>query len=707
MATAYKPINGGGIQLRPFNTHKRWVVTDLNFRQDYYSTSVIKGISPNFGEKINVSESISLPAYRETDQLDNSNSNSTDFLKVKHQKVVWASLNQMFFKHRARTERDLFATASIFSVPHNRMGDGIKPGTIEVVDTSVTSSDLTNITIKDVKLDEYHGKLIDTTLPTDSYVPFGNLIGYWGFNDEIVDREAAFDNVIEDRSGYINNAVGKNLKYIDGIKTTGPTELPSGKMVQFGGNDSYVLIDNKPNYKFFETNNYSLSVWTVLPTSQSDDSDTTNGIVSKRGTEKDYGMTKLGHQILRRRNIGSPIFPFDIEVFNQTAGAKNGKVKISLSNGNTSVTAESTTKVNDNKAHHICFNKTGSHMELWIDGVKEQTGSLPTSGSIDNITMRGISNTYDILLGSRFISDGGFDKTSNFNSLSGSLDEFRIYNKGLTSDEIKGLANNNFVTGSAYQTDTVGEVFYNHGIMVVSDPRPKYRYVWTGQNGTWNYGNEVDNENDDVPNSSQYGWLTKYKSSKQLHELNILCEVGANEFNVSQNPTLKINNDGEASEMKGMVTGSDFRNYFTTIGLYNPNGDLVAIGKLASAIQNRSDVDITVKVRLDMDGPFGAPGTGSLMSGNTATITEVQSVKENGELTSKYVWGKLDRPDILVDGDFGEAYEPPIDGNANMDSPDVLPPNDVPDMDDGNTRGNPTSPNNPKDPNRNYGGYTK
>ena len=674
MATAYKPINGGGIQLRPFNTHKRWVVTDINHRSDSRLISVIKGISPEFGEKINVSESISLPAYREVDQLDNSQSNSTDFLKVKHQKVVWSSLNQMFFKHRARTERDLFATASIFSVPHNRLGDGIRPGTIEVVDTSVTSSDLTNITIKDVKLDEYHGKLIDTTLPTGSYVPFGNLIGYWGFNDEVTDREVAFDNVIEDRSGYINNGVGKNLKYIDGIKTTGPTQLPSGKMVQFNGSDSYVLIDNKPNYKFFETNNYSVSVWTLLPTSQSDASGTHNAIVSKRGTQKDYGTTNKGEQILRRRNIGSSNFPFDLEVYNQEAGSNNGKVRISLSNGITRILTSSTTKINDNEPHHICFNKTGSHMELWVDGVKEATGSLPTSGSIDNITMRGISNSYDVLLGSRFISDGGFDKFSDFASLSGSLDEFRMYNKGLTESEIKGLANNDYVTGSAYQTDTVGEVFYNHGVMVVSDPRPKYRYVWTGQSGTWNYGNEVLNENDNVPNSSEYGWLTKYKSSKQLHELNVLCEVGANEFNVSQNPTLKINNDSEASEMKGMVTGSDFKNYFTTLGLYNPNGDLIAVGKLASAIQNRSDVDITVKVRMDMDGPFGAPGTGSLMSGNTATITEVKSIKENGELTSKYIWGKLDRPDILVDGDFGEAYEPPIDGNANMDSPDVLPP---------------------------------
>lgn len=690
MATAYKPINGGGIQLRPFNTHKRWVVTDINQRSDSRLISVIKGISPNFGEKINVSESISLPAYRETDQLDNSQSNSTDFLKSKHQKVVWASLNQMFFKHRARTERDLFATASIFSIPHNRLGDGIRPGTIEVVDTSVTSSTLTNITLKDVKLDEYHGKLIDTTIPTGSYVPFGNLIGYWGFNDEVTDREASFDKIIEDRSGYINNGVGKNLKYIDGIKTTGPTQLPSGKMVQFNGSDSYVLIDNKPNYKFFETNNYSVSVWTVLPTSQSDASGTHNAIVSKRGTQKDYGTTNGGLQILRRRNVGSSKFPFDLEVFNQTAGANNGKVRISLSNGITRILTSSTTKINDNTPHHICFNKTGSHMELWVDGVKEATGSLPTSGSIDNITMRGISNSYDILLGSRFISDGGFDKFSDFASLSGSLDEFRMYNKGLTESEIKGLANNDYVTGSAYQTDTVGEVFYNHGVMVVSDPRPKYRYVWTGQSGTWNYGSEVLNENDDVPNSSEYGWLTKYKSTKQLHELNVLCEVGSNEFNVSQNPTLKLNNDSESPIMKGMVTGSDFRNYFTTIGLYNPNGDLIAVGKLASAIQNRSDVDITVKVRMDMDGPFGAPGTGSLMSGNTATVTEVQSIKENGELTSKYIWGKLDRPDILVGGDFGEAYEPPIDGNATMESPDVLPHGDLPP--DDNNDPLPTSP---------------
>ena len=673
MATAYKPINGGGIQLRPFNTHKRWVVTDINHRSDSRLISVIKGISPNFGEKINVSESISIPAYRETDQIDNSSSGNTPFIKLKHQKVVWSSLNQMFFKHRPRVERDLYASASIFSVPQNRMGDGIKFGSVEVIDTSMTSSNCKSIILKDLKVDEYHGHLYDDGLDTGSYVPFGNLVGYWGFNDEVVPRYANYDDVIEDRSGYLNNGVGRNVNYLPGIKTTGDFQLAAGTKATFDGDKSYIRIDHKKEYEFFETTDYSLSVWTHLPTTQKDTATEFNTIVSKRGTEKDYGQNELLQDELRRRNVVSPIYPFDIEVKNQTNGTDSGKVKISLSNGNQTVVAESTTKINDNLPHHICFNKNAEKLELWIDGVKESTGLLPTSGSNKVITLKGITNTYDITLGSKTLSDGwAEDKATDHNVLSGSLDEFRIYNKALSTNEIKSLSNNDYITGSAFQTNVVGEVFYNHGLMVVSDPRPKYRYIWTGQSGIWNYGDEVVNENDGVTNSSEYGWLTKYKSSKTLHELNILCEVGSNEFNVSQNPTLKLNNNANSSIMKGFVTGSDFKNYYTTLGLYNPNGDLIAVGKLASAIQNRDDVDITVKVRLDLDGAFGTPGTGSLMSGRTATVTEVKDTAGN----SKFVWGKLDRPDILVGGELGEAFDQPNSFAADMNSPNVLPPND-------------------------------
>lgn len=619
MAEALKPINGGGLQLYPYNTHKRWVVTDINYRQDYYSVSILKGISPAFNEKIIVSESITFPAYRDTTEIDNQSSNSTNFLNKKHQKVVWSGLNQMFFKHRVNNERDLYTSASIFSVPYNRMGDGIQPNTISIIDYSVSSSNIGPLSITDRKIDEYHGYLIDTNLNTSSYIQFGDLVGYWGFNDELVPRRAKFDNTIQDRSGYANHAVGKNLVYSNGISTAGFESKPTGTMVTFNGTDSYIKVDHNKQLDFFKDSNYAISLWTVLPTSQSDTSSNFNWILSKSGTERDYGQDKKLRNVLRRRNVETPIFPFDLKVYNQNT-EHNGKVVASISDGLRKIEAESTTTLNDTNQHHIVFNKTGSLLELWVDGVKESSTTI----KLKNQT----SNTYDVLLGSKFISDSGWDVKSNFKTLSGSLDEVRVYRRGLSEAEIVGLSDNDYVTGSAYQTNIVGEVFYKHGIMVISDPRPIYTNVWTGETSNWDYGTD-------------YGFRTKYKSTKQLHEVSVLCEVGSDEFNVSQNPSLKKNNDVNSEFLQPFVTGSDFSPYFTTIGLYNPNGDLIAIGKTASAIKTRPDVDITIKVRFDLDGPFGAPSTGSLEpEGKTATLFK--------RADGKYVWNKLDKPDIRV-----------------------------------------------------------
>ena len=41
--------------------------------------------------------------------------------------------------------------------------------------------------------------------------------------------------------------------------------------------------------------------------------------------------------------------------------------------------------------------------------------------------------------------------------------------------------------------------------------------------------------------------------------------------------------------------------YITTIGLYDSNGQLLAVGKLAQAIRNRPDVDMNFLLRIDLD----------------------------------------------------------------------------------------------------------
>jgi hypothetical protein len=78
----------------------------------------------------------------------------------------------------------------------------------------------------------------------------------------------------------------------------------------------------------------------------------------------------------------------------------------------------------------------------------------------------------------------------------------------------------------------------------------------------------------------------------------VLARINRGVLNISSNPTtLKDNN----AEIKSFATGSDFKPYITTIGLYNDRNELVAIGKLAQPIQKRNDIDVNLLVKIDLD----------------------------------------------------------------------------------------------------------
>ena len=69
-----------------------------------------------------------------------------------------------------------------------------------------------------------------------------------------------------------------------------------------------------------------------------------------------------------------------------------------------------------------------------------------------------------------------------------------------------------------------------------------------GPTGNWDFG-------------ASSGFTAKYKSTKKLFETSVLCEVNRNEFIISQNPTLRKNNDVTSELLKPFITGSDFNNY--------------------------------------------------------------------------------------------------------------------------------------------------
>jgi hypothetical protein len=53
------------------------------------------------------------------------------------------------------------------------------------------------------------------------------------------------------------------------------------------------------------------------------------------------------------------------------------------------------------------------------------------------------------------------------------------------------------------------------------------------------------------------------------------------------------------TELIGEATHSDFSTYITTVGLYNDENELLAVGKTASPIKNEKELALTFVVRFD------------------------------------------------------------------------------------------------------------
>ena len=86
------------------------------------------------------------------------------------------------------------------------------------------------------------------------------------------------------------------------------------------------------------------------------------------------------------------------------------------------------------------------------------------------------------------------------------------------------------------------------------------------------------------------------QSETTLYQKEVRCEILQNDFNYSMNPTIFSGSNGD---VKGFVTGSDFRPYMTTIGLYNDSDELIIVGKFSTPIPISSYSDMTVVVKWD------------------------------------------------------------------------------------------------------------
>lgn len=167
-----------------------------------------------------------------------------------------------------------------------------------------------------------------------------------------------------------------------------------------------------------------------------------------------------------------------------------------------------------------------------------------------------------------------------------------------------------------YSGSVVGNIFYNDGLVVI-----------TATGSYTDVGTKTGTD----------GFTLKFNSTQTIYEREYVCTVDEHEYQHTTNKSLKVgysssfamgpfkstrytntiydsfpytsigystssyNTNGYdiGTELLGVATHSDFATYVTTIGLYNDERELLAIGKVAKPIKNEKELALTFVVRFD------------------------------------------------------------------------------------------------------------
>tara|TARA_B100000780_G_C21099447_1_gene443621 strand:- start:339 stop:1358 length:1020 start_codon:yes stop_codon:yes gene_type:complete len=143
-----------------------------------------------------------------------------------------------------------------------------------------------------------------------------------------------------------------------------------------------------------------------------------------------------------------------------------------------------------------------------------------------------------------------------------------------------------------------GNIIYQHGIVTLFNP------------------NEFGLDGEDFINSYITGnnVTMSFSSSYKLFETQYQVTINEDEFNYSLNPSsitgseiptkfsgseIEWENTASIGKPLGFVTSSFFSPYITTVGLYNEDFELLAVGKLAQPLQSSQTTDTTILVNID------------------------------------------------------------------------------------------------------------
>lgn len=183
----------------------------------------------------------------------------------------------------------------------------------------------------------------------------------------------------------------------------------------------------------------------------------------------------------------------------------------------------------------------------------------------------------------------------------------------VTALELDDDGEGNLYVSGSNPRNYVGDIIYTHGMIIITDPEYArlLERAWTRRPGL---PAALTPPQDQAPtnNNIRLNW----RSSQPIFTHNYHCRIRDFEYNYTYNPSamssslgLTYNNQGQLYGKPGMIvkgelndniTGSAFRPYITTVGLYNDSNQLIAVGKLNRPVPKTADTEMSIIVKIDI-----------------------------------------------------------------------------------------------------------
>lgn len=573
MSQVYKTLKPGEKKVTPFVAHKRW---NINHAE-----------TGSWGVKV-LTGTYQSGVFNPSDPLEgNANTEATNN-DGSYKKLVFDSVAHLYYDGADnpwdvfdndtphKTIREIHGDVQIISIPNKIIGEKIKPGSVKITSGSTILKD-----------DEW-GNLIDTTDLTGSrcsgsqdHVNF--YLGFWdGYR-----KDPALTHTLDLQyeGKYYQTPKAFEVKFDQSLYGRGCTF--HGTQSFFRGepnvkahDNSIIEVENsqiKENHIFDD--DFTIAFWVNAPKSQSVTESYSSAFTGNDTWQTRDLKASDTNTIACKHEWWGNHWPFMFEMINHNNATHNGKLKfLRRSKSADGYSQILTGKISETGWNHIALVKTGSDLKLYHNGilsqsVTDQAHNLTTYNPGKRLTIGARRYHWKAKYWhnerAKWVHD--FHYKNYIKPFSGSLDEFRIFDKGLDANEIRDLS------ASLNNTNRVGNVMYNHGMITITTP---------SQSGYQHY-------HDLSP------FDLEFKGTHKVKEHLYICNSLNGEFNMTYNPSTRVNHDLRNDNMQAWTTHSEFNPYITSVGLYDDNSNLVAVGKLAQPVKNPEDYDLTIQVRFD------------------------------------------------------------------------------------------------------------